>query len=655
MFNITKDKKIRKYRFQREFHLNIIAVFVGFISGLAGFVFRLSIEFLDEQIFSHNGFLTVIRNTFGEIIAIVFTILVPTIGGFIVGYAIYKMFPLSKGHGIPNVLEVVRSHESINPKTPIGKFILSIITIGTGMSAGSEGPIAQIGAGTGSFIGKLRKYRPGEINILIAAGAGAGIAAVFNAPLGGTMFGLEVLIATITPHSAVPVAVASITAVGVNFLLSGNLDSVFHVPSYSLESALDIPFILLLGILTGIVAVIWQKSLIFAEEYFDSNNIKTYYNTALGGFLVGVIIVFFSIYIRGAGYPIIHWSVGNQFAELTTFTGLILGAFLLVTCFLKIIATSLSLGSGVSGGIFAPSLFMGATLGAGYSIILNSLLNIQLNPGLYALLGLAAVFAAAARAPITMIIITVEMSGTFALLPALMLIVLVSFITHSTLVDESIYTEKLVSKGISSTARTADEMLNFICVDEIMTKETVAILEDTPIKDVMDIIMAYKHTGYPVIDKEGCLRGMITIFDLRRAKAEHLEIKNKTVQEIMSKNLITIHPNASVKEAMDLLYKNLIGRIPISIKKDDCSKLVGIITRSNIIQTIESFEGFLEYNRTCIQNECFTQVEEPIMELIPSEFHHLHDKVVIVSKDIISEAEEYMKNKVPNKKSEKSQ
>lgn len=649
MFTISRDRKFRRYRFQREFHLNVIAVFIGFISGLAGFIFRISIEFLDEHIFGDNGFLSIIKDLFGEIAAVVFTILVPTIGGFIVGYAIYKQFPLAKGHGIPNILEVVRSHESINPKTPIGKFVLSILTIGSGLSAGSEGPIAQIGAGAGSYIAKLKKYRPGEVNILIAAGAGSGIAAVFNAPLGGTIFALEIIIATITPHSAVPVAVASITAVGINFLLLGNLDSVFKVPIHTLESALDIPFILLLGIIAGIIAVIWQKSLIFAEEYFDKNKIKLYYNTALGGLLIGIIIVFFSIDIRGAGYPIIHWSLGNQFDELTTFTGIILGLFLMVTCIFKIIATSLSLGSGVSGGIFAPSLFMGATLGAGYSIILNSTLNLQLNPGLFALLGLAAVFAAAARAPITMIILTVEMSGDFALLPSLMIIVLVSFITHKTLVEESIYTEKLSSKGISSTARTTDEMLNFICLDEIMTKETIAILENTLVTDIMDIIMAYKHTGYPVIDNNGCLSGMITMYDLRRAKAQQLDIKNKTVSEIMSKKLITIYPNASVKEAMDLMYKNLIGRIPISVKKDDCNKLVGIITRSDLIQTIESFEGFLEYDRSCLHKEDFIKVEEPIIDLLPSEYLHLRDKVVIVSKDIISEAEAYMKKTFPKK------
>ncbi len=606
---------------------------------------------MDHFLFSEDGLVVLLRNEFGSLVSYALIIIIPTIGGFLVGYAVYRYFPLSKGHGIPNVLEAMHQHTPIKPRTPIGKFFLSVLTIGSGLSAGSEGPIAQIGAGAGSYLGTRNKMTSAETNILIAAGAGAGIAAVFNAPLGGTMFALEVLLATITLHSAVPIAIACIAAVTLNFVIIGETASVFAVPAYVLESVWELPLVIILGISIGIIAIIWQKILYFAENYFDKNRFSIPVDTAIAGAIVGIILVLFSLDLRGGGYPIIHEALDAEFTALTSLTGLILGIFLIGICFLKIIATALSLGSGVSGGIFAPSLFMGATFGAGFAIIVNSVFNLELNVGLYALLGFASLFAAAARAPITMIVITIEMSGDLNILPPMMLVVLISFVVHFLLVEESIYTEKLIHKGISSTARTADELMNFIILDEVMSKEVVAILENTLTTDLIDIFMCYKHLGYPVIDKEGNLKGMITMFDLRRVRAQRLAIEDMPVTGIMTKreNLIVATPSMTVREATDLMHRYVIGRLPVVMNVGDEMKLIGIFTRSDIIQTIEAFQGFVEPDRDKIKTTYLASVENPMLDIIPTSYYHLRGKVVVVSRDIISEAEELMKARKQSK------
>ncbi|MFX0171190.1 MAG: chloride channel protein [Candidatus Hodarchaeota archaeon] len=645
-FSIIKTSKSR-FRFQRDIRLEIIAVVIGFISGIAGFVFRLSIEILDEILFGPHGLIQIIRAHLGLLASLILIILIPTLGGFIVGYAIHKQFPLAKGHGIPNVLEFIHMHKPIVPKTPIGKFLLSILTIGSGLSAGSEGPIAQIGAGAGSYLGQRYHCTPAEANILIAAGAGAGIAAVFNAPLGGTLFSLEILLATISLHTAVPIAIACIVAVSVNFLILGNLLSVFHIPAYSIETFWELLFVFALGLLAGFVSILWQKTLYFTENYFDNNKLDLPINTAIGGMCVGIILVVFSLDLRGAGYPIIHEALGAQFSELTSLTGLSLGIFLFLVCGLKILATALSLGSGVSGGIFAPSLFMGATLGAGYAIILNSLFGLNLNIGLYALLGLAALFAGAARAPITMIVITIEMSGDLRLLPPMMFAVIISFLVHFLFVEESIYTEKIISKGISSTARTVDELMNFITVDEVMAKEVIAILEDTMIDDLLDVFMCYKHLGLPVVDGEGNLKGMITLFDLRRVRAQKLAIADMKVSEIMTKEneLIVAHPKLTVKEATDMMHRYMIGRLPVVLRSGNNLKIVGMFTRSDIIQTIESFQGFLEIDRSRVKGRYDESVENLMVDVIPVVYHHLKNKVVVITRDVVKEAEEFIKQR----------
>lgn len=653
----SRKSRIRPaFHFQRDLRLEILAVVVGFIGGLAGIVFRFAIEIFDEFIFGHYGIIAFFRTSFGELASILITIIIPGLGGLIVGYAIFKKFPLSKGHGIPNVLEFMHSHQPIKLKTPIGKFILSIITIGSGLSAGSEGPIAQIGAGAGSFLGRHYKCNPAETNVLIAAGAGAGIASVFNAPLGGSLFAIEVLLSTISLHTAVPIVIACIVAVTLNFLVLGETSSVFSIPVYRIESPFEIILVLILGFSIGLVAISWQKTLYFAESYFDDNKHPIYINTAIGGAIVGLILVLFSIEIRGAGYPIIHKVLGANLTELSSLIGLSLGLFLILTCFLKIIATAISLGSGVSGGIFAPSLFMGATFGAGYAVILNSIFGLNLNIGLYAVLGLAALFAAAARAPITMVIITVEMSGELALMPIMMLIVVVAFLTHLSFVEESIYTEKIQHKGISSTARTTDELMNFITLEEVMTREVTAILEGTLTTDLLDIFLCYKHLGYPVVDKEGNLKGMVTMFDLRRIRAQNLNINDLKVQDIMTKekDLIVAHPSMTIREATDLIHRYVIGRLPIVLRSGNQMKLVGIFTRSDIIKSIESFQGFMEPDRERIKVAYDVNVENLMVDVIPASFHHLSNKVVIVSRDIISEAEAYIKEKKESNYSKKS-
>lgn len=632
---------------RKEIKINLYAIIIGLVASLTGYLFRTLVDDLDEVFYSENSF---INDVFPNNIALhtLVIILVPTIGGLIVGFGVYYISEEAKGHGIPNVMKSMHTEGGkMEPKVPIAKFILSIITIGSGNSAGSEGPIAQIGAGLGSTLGQRYKLSKGEINILVATGASAGIAAVFNAPLGGALFGIEILLASITLRSVIPVIVGCATAIATNDLVLNNYQSVFQVPKYNIHYPIEYGFILILGGIIAIVGMIWQKSLEIAEEKFDGWNIKLWYKTALGGLLSGILLKISISDLRGSSYNLIQDALeGENYTDLTQNAAMILIITLMFFVFVKIALTSLSLGSGQSGGVFSPSLLMGAMTGVSFGIVLHFIFpSMNINPGLYAVLGMASLFGGVARAPLTMVIITTEMSGEYGLFTPLMLIIAVSYLSHNYLLKESIYTSPLVKYGVSTHTRTIDDVLNFIPVREAMASSVVCVYEDTPVSMLSDIFICYHHLGYLVVDKDYHIKGIVTLTDLRLAKIKDKE--KLFVRDIMTKDVITTNPNSTIKETIDLMYRNGIGRVPIAINSGKANKElipVGIFTRSDIMKTLESIHKLhvQEHNKS-IKN-FKKKITEPFITVIPSSFPDLQDKVVKIEYDWIQAYQKVVEN-----------
>lgn len=625
-----------QYNRHHEIKVNLYAIILGLVAAYTGYIFRTGVEIVDSVFFGDDNSIANLVIDFPIILRFLILVSIPTVGGIIVGYGVWKISIEAKGHGIPNVMQSMYVEEgNIRTRVPIAKFLLSILTIGSGNSAGSEGPIAQIGAGLGSYIGKKLKLNTNEINILIAAGAAAGIAAVFNAPLGGALFGIEILLASISLRSVVPVIIASATAITTNSLIIGDYYSVFTVPQYNVSYGYEYILFIILAVIIAAVGMLWQKTFSILEHFFDNWNFPFYLKTGLGGLGVGILLFFTNWELRGSSYPLIQKALLGYGFDTTPHADLFnLFSIMLLYVVIKILVTSLTLGSGNSGGVFSPSLLMGAFTGAAFGVLLNIIFpNSHINPGLYAVLGLAALFGSIARAPLTMIIISTEMSGEYLLFPALMITVSIAYLIHNYFMKESIYTEPLAEKfGLSIRIRNTDEVMNYILVEDVMSPSVICVYEDTLTRLMGGVFTTYHHLGYLVVSRDYQLKGIVTFRDYQHALLFNQQ--DDPVSEIMSKNVIYANPGDNIKHVTDVLYKNGIGRLPVVVEdpKTKNKFAVGMFSRSDLIKALESLEQTGKEHDARVA-EIKTKIVEPLIDAMPSRFPHLKDQVIILQYD----------------------
>ena len=496
-------------------------------------------------------------------------ILIPAIGGIIVGLLVYLFANEAKGHGVPEVmLAVAISGSKIRPRVAAIKALVSSICIGSGGSVGREGPIVQISSALGSTIGQVFRLSEDKRRILIACGAAGGIAATFNAPLAGIFFGLEVILREYGTRYFSSVVLSAVTATVISRTFLGSSPA-FVTPPYELLSSYDIIFYFVLGLLAAVVGWFFIKALYKCEDIFDAINMPSYLKPALGGLLLGLIGLYFP-QIFGVGYPSIERTLNGQLAPFLVF-GLI---------GLKIIATSLTLGSGGSGGVFAPSLFIGAMLGSSFGSLIHLIFpGISVSPGAYALVGMAAVFAGAAQAPISAILILFEMTGDYKIMLPLMIACVISTLVVKWISSDSIYTMKLTRRGINIQKLKNDDLLEKIKVSEAMFRKVITVNETKTVSDAESLLKSTAHRGFPVVDSNGRLTGMITHRDIYDALKDGKG--DVTVAEIMSHNLVTCYPEETLKNALEKLGEHDIGRIPVI--DNDTGNLIGLITRKNII------------------------------------------------------------------------
>ena len=377
-------------------------------------------------------------------------------GGLITGLIIHFTTDEIKGGGIPEVIEAVAIRGGrIQPRIAIIKLLTTAICIGTGGSAGSGGPIAQIGASIGSSIGQFFRLSEKRIQTLTACGVGGGTAAIFNAPIAGSLFAVEVILDNISSVNFSAIVITSVVSSTIARLLKGN-SFFFNVPDYSSPQPLELFLFFIMGLLAALSALGFSRLRYFSEDMWNKIQIPDYLKTAFGGVLVGIIGIFTYKYdgiprVFGLGYETMNES-------LTIGLTLKIAFFMLA---LKMLATSITVGSGNSGGIFAPSLFMGAMLGECFGIVVNFLLPGATSPaGVYALVGMAAFLSGAVRAPITSILIIFEMTGNYNLVLPLMLTTVSSSLFSKWLSDDTIYTKKLTRQGINLKSKRNTDIYN---------------------------------------------------------------------------------------------------------------------------------------------------------------------------------------------------
>ena len=571
---------------------------MGIIGGLGSWVFRLAINLIYETFFSLPK---QILNSLGlsPIIWVPF-LLTPIIGGLIVGYLTSKVSKETKGHGVPEVLEAVTLNNGrMNLRIPFVKIIASATTIGSGGSAGREGPIAQIGAGFASLIGQKLNLSPKELRTLVVSGVAAGIAATFNAPIGGSLFALEVLMGEGgTTGLLIPIIVAAVVGVVTGQFLLGTDPAFIGFPALEYHEPYLIPLFVILGLVCGVGSAFWVKFFYKLEDIFDNIfekfKIPDILQPAFGGLFVGLTLV------------ITYFFVGEQWETVTImgrtylpmealFQGSLLqGSILLVLLtlvllfVLKALNTVFTIGTGGSGGVFAPTLFLGVMLGAIFGIIVDDIFVITNVPiPLLALLGMAAFFAGTGRAPLTAIIMTAEMTEDYFLTIPLMIVVSISWIVSILLEKDNIYTLKLIRRGVVLKEPIAD-ILETITVVEAMTPREKLVVVDTKtrLETVMELVRTTRHEGFPVVEQD-MLIGVITLSDVQEAM--YSSPKDWNIFDVLitkKRPLICIHKEATLMHAVHIMESKDISRLPVVEKslnqKSEFPKLIGWITHHDI-------------------------------------------------------------------------
>lgn len=436
--------------------ISMFAVAAGIGGGAGAIIFRKMISAFYWVFFERIFPLTSAFNLNGFNFGL---ILVPIMGGLIIGPIIFTLAREAKGHGVPEIMESVHFLNGIvRKRVAIIKIIVSSITLGSGGSAGREGPVAQIGGGIGSTLGQFFKLDKEMCRLLTACGAAAGIAGTFNAPIGGAFFGTEIILRKVNFRYLMPSFIASITGAWVASLVLGTRPSFQTTLSNLGCTPADLISFAFLGLIFGILSFIWVRVFYFVEDRFDKlRKVPDFLKVPIGMSLAGILMAIFTWHYTmstgGSIEPMYYGIMGVGYEGIDlALMGKLSIAMLLLLSLSKIIATSFTIGSGGSGGIFAPTLYIGTLFGLGFGYALHAVVpsvNLLGSPLAYGIGGMAALFAGAARAPLTAMFQVSEMARCFELFPAIVIICVVSYIVSSLLLKgSSIYTIKLERRGL---------------------------------------------------------------------------------------------------------------------------------------------------------------------------------------------------------------
>lgn len=498
---------------------------------------------------------------------------IPMLGGLIAGPLIHFFAREAKGHGVPEVMQAIALRGGrIRPAVVAVKGVASAACISSGGSAGREGPIVQIGSALGSVIGQLFHLSSERIRNLVACGAAAGIAATFNAPIAGVVFALEVILGEFTTRYFATVVISAVTASIVSQSVLGETPA-FAVPAYGLAHPADLLIYAVLGLLAPLVAWLFVTTLYRAEDLFEKWRIPEWVKPGVGGALVGGVGLW-APEALGAGFTGIEAALHNELA-LWAMAGLLLA---------KVLATDLTLGSGNSGGVFAPALFMGAMLGGAFGDLAGGLLPGITGPvGAYALVGMAAVFAGAAHAPMTAMLIVFEMSGDYRLILPLMLATGISTVLSQYLRRDSIYTLKLSRRGIHLERGRDVDVMQGVTVGEVMTTDVDVVPLGMSLVELAAEFGRTHHHGFPAVDEAGDLAGVVTIQDLERALHAG-GVESKTVADIATTHdLLVAYPHEPMWKALRRMGTRDVGRLPV-VLEEGSRRLVGVVRRADIVR-----------------------------------------------------------------------
>jgi len=569
---------------RRHLWLLLDTVLMGFVGAIAAYVFAHLVN-LGQEIFLHHlaqykppGLPTEGGST-EEWIGPYGLLLIPfvtTLGGLLAGLVVYLFAPEAKGHGTDAAIRAFHFEEGrVRPQVPFVKMIASAITLGSGGSAGREGPTAQIGSGIGAIYAQLTNRPPHERRLLLLMGMAAGLSAIFRSPIGCAFFAIEVLYSQIEFESRALLycLISAVVAYAISGFFMG-WEPLFVLPyDIAIKEAHEYVFFAVLGLFSGIMAAFLPVIFGTIHHSFEKMPLPPYLKPALGGLLLGIIALFLP-QVLGIGYGWLQRAIDGE----------IPGDTMLLLSLAKALAFSLTVGSGGSGGDFAPSLFVGGMLGGFVASLFGQA------PAAYVVVGMASVFGAAARAPIANSLIVVEITGGFQLLPAAALSVMLAYLIQTYLSRflpyKSLY-ESQVPSPVHSPAHRGEfftDVLAGIKVKDIFKPQKVwaVVPEDMTFRQFLDLFGRTEQHYFPVVDKEGNLVGIFSINDIRPFIFNE-DIKDiLLIKDIARRDVITTSPSEDINTVMRKFTIRNIDQLPV-VADDDPKRFLGMISRREVI------------------------------------------------------------------------
>lgn len=503
-------------------------------------------------------------------------IVLPAVGGFIVSLMAKYGSRKIRGHGIPEAMEAVLFNRSrIAPRVAILKPLSAAISIGTGGPFGAEGPIIQTGGAIGSIFGQAIGVTAAERKVLLACGAAAGMAAIFSTPIAAVILAVELLIFEFKTRSFIPLVIASTLATSIHIVLMGP-GPLFDVGAMDFGIPHALPAYLLLGAICGVGAAAYSHALYWFEDMFEKFPFDELWWPPLAGLVLGVI-GYFNPRVLGVGYDNISDILAGSLA-LKVLLGLLV---------FKALAVLITLGSGMSGGLLAPTFMVSAALGASVAVVINMIFpGAHLSPGAFALCAMGAVFGAAARASFAFIIFAFEITRDYNSVLPLMMVSVIADGIGVLLMRNSIMTEKLVRRGYRVHADYEPDVLQQMNVSDTMEEEFPRIPATMLLSELAGKISRHdsglmRHQGIPIVNGDDSLVGIITRGDVLKAMERNVN-ENTTVLDAGTRELIAIYADESLHEAANRMLRHNIGRLPV-VERQNPRKIIGYLGRPGIL------------------------------------------------------------------------
>lgn len=542
----------------------VVAAVIGVIGGFGAILFRWMVQFFQGFAIGRGE----------DVVALLQgvpwweRILLPVAGALVVGPMVHYGAREAKGHGVPEVINaVVFKNGVIRPIVAAVKITASAVTIALGGSVGREGPIIQIGAAMASTVGQWLKFSPQRMRTLVGCGAAAGIAATFNAPIAGAFFALEIILRDFAIVTFSPIIVASVLATAVSRHFLG-ANPAFPVPGFSISGWIDFPAYAVMGLVVGLGSVLYVRSLYAAEGFFERLRFPEPLKPLLGAVPLGVLLICFP-QVYGIGYA----------TNVEALSGELGWQLMLLLFFVKLVAVDLTLGSGFSGGIFAPALFLGAMLGGAFGAVLQPWLGVSV--GAFAMVGMAAMVAAATRGPMTAILILFEMTGEYSIILPLMLACILGTLVSQKLMPDSIFTLKFALQGRRLNYGRESAILKSYHVQDVMEVNPPTLPQGYTFEKILKLFLGNRENHYYVVDDKGRLEGRISLHDIKGILHQNTLAKVVIAADISRPVDGVCFRRDDLDDALMLFGKYDEPDLPVLEAPGD-RRLVGILTRQAI-------------------------------------------------------------------------